>query len=369
MTRCERCVIPDTRPDTEFVDGVCSACIAYEARKEVDWDARKAELVRILESAPKNASGFDCIVPSSGGKDSTYQVLKLIEMGARPLVMTASTCMLTDIGRRNIANLARYATTVEVTPNRSVRAKLNRLGLQLVGDISWPEHAAIFGAPFRVAVETGIPLIFYGECPQREYGGPLATQEARQMTRRWVSEFGGFLGLRPSDMIGQDGITEADMRDYLPPSDHAICSVGVSAYFLGQFIGPWDSHENALVASAAGMAWSMPSRANYWSFENLDCAMTGLHDHAMYRKYGYGRGAAQVSVDIRAGRIPREAGLGWVRGCDGLFPEKYMGVRVDEVLSHIDMTREELMEILERFTNHDLFSGASEDRPMLREFS
>jgi hypothetical protein len=41
-------------------------------------------------------------------------VLTLIElMGAKPLVVTAVTCHLTPIGRANIDNLARYATTIE----------------------------------------------------------------------------------------------------------------------------------------------------------------------------------------------------------------------------------------------------------------
>jgi hypothetical protein len=142
------------------------------------------------------------LVPSSGGKDSTYQVLTLLELGADVTVVTARTCHLTAIGRANIDNLARYARTIEVVPNMTVRAKLNRLGLELVGDISWPEHAAIFSTPFRVAVETGHTLLMYGENPQDQYGGPLGTEEARTMTRRWVTEFGGFLGLRPSDFVG-----------------------------------------------------------------------------------------------------------------------------------------------------------------------
>ena len=75
-------------------------------------------------------------------------------LGAEVTVVTARTCHLTEIGRQNIDNLARYARTIEVTPNMTVRAKLNRLGLELVGDISWPEHAAIFSTPFSVAAST-----------------------------------------------------------------------------------------------------------------------------------------------------------------------------------------------------------------------
>jgi N-acetyl sugar amidotransferase len=364
MNRCLRCVIPDTRPDTAFVDGVCSACLAFEKRPEVDWKARMEDLVQML-GRHRGKSAFDCIVPSSGGKDSTYQVMKLLELGARPLVVTATTCMLTPIGRRNIDNLARFAPTIEVTPNLEVRARLNRLGLELVGDISWPEHVAIFTIPFRIACDLRVPLIFYGENPQNQYGGPLDTQEARIMTRRWVSEFGGFLGLRPTDLIDQDEVTPADMVLYTPPTEDALGELGVEAHFLGQYV-EWDSARNAEVAIANGLQAQLPSPANWWPAENLDNAMTGLHDHAMYRKYGYGRLAAQISVDIRAERISRDEALAVVNERDGLFPKTYMGVHIGRVLQRIGMSERELMETLDRFTNWDLFEGTVKGRPVLK---
>jgi N-acetyl sugar amidotransferase len=364
LQRCRSCLIPDTRPDTHFFDGECAACRNYRNRPAIDWEARRADLVRILETAPKNGSGFDCIVPSSGGKDSHYQVLTLIELGARPLVVTASTCMLTGIGRANIDNLARYATTIEVTPNRTVRAKLNRLGLELVGDISWPEHVSIFTTPFRVAADLGIPTLFYGECPQREYSGPPGSEDALQLTARWRAEFGGFLGLRPSDLVGQLGITDADMADYVLPPPERLA--GISAWFLGQFI-PWDSWRNADIAKAAGMRTRLPSVGNWWDFENLDNAMTGVHDYFGFLKYGFGRMAAQLSVDIRAGRLTREDAKGHVRD-DGAFPDAYMGVPLGKVLKHIGMTEPEFRAVCDRFTNWAIFCRVVDDagaRPVL----
>ena len=370
MNRCTRCVMPDTRPDTSFINGVCSACLSYDKRKLTDWAAREKELLRILETSPRNGSGYDCIVPSSGGKDSHWQVLKLLRLGVRPLVVTATTCHLTSLGRKNIDNLARYATTIEVSPNKSVRRSLNRLGLSLVGDISWPEHVSIFTTPFRMACDTGIPLIFYGENPQEAYGGPQGADEAKEMTRRWVSEFGGFLGLRPTDMIGQEGITEADMVDYMPPSSERVEKLGLRAYFLGQFY-EWDSGRNARMAAQAGLKTlydRVPGPGNYWEAENLDNAQTGLHDHLMYRKYGYGRTAAQVSVDVRAGAHTRERALQFVKDRDGVFPHVYMGVSIEQVLKRIEMDIGELDEILERFTNWELFAEVKDRRPILKEF-
>lgn len=357
MNRCTRCLMPDTRPDTEFVNGVCSACLTHDAQKKIDWDGRRTDLMHLLNRQKSNSSGFDCVVASSGGKDSTAQCLDLIRMGARPLLVTATTCMLTDIGHKNIQNLARYASTMEVTPNQDVRARLNYLGLTLVGDISWPEHVAIFNTPIRIATALGIPLVFYGENPQAAYGGPIGADEARQMTRRWVSEFGGFLGLRPSDMIGLQGITKQDMLDYMPPSDDAIQKVGVEAHFLGQYLGPWDSRRNAKIAEEAGMQSWLPHMGNWWDFENLDNAMTGLHDYMMYKKYGYGRACPQLSVDIRNGVISREDALVALDEREGRFPYFYAGVPIRAVLERLDITMEELRDIIQKFTNRELFNG------------
>lgn len=363
FVRCKLCLIPTTRPDTAFVDGICSACINHKKRAEIDWTGRLDELVAILK-ASKNGTGFDCIVPSSGGKDSTYQVLRIIELGFRPLVVTASTCMLTDVGRKNIDNLARYATTIEVTPNREVRRKLNRIGLELVGDVALPEHWAIFSTPFRIAADLGIPTLIYGENSQSAYGGPIGTEEAREMTRRWTMEFGGFLGVRPQDMVGTEGISHADMQDYMLPSDDKLLKV--TAYWLGQY-EEWSTHRNLRVSKEAGMLQPLPCPANWWAGENVDCALTGIHDHFMFRKFGYGRGCAQISVDIRSGRVDREFGLEWVRQHDGLFPTKYMDVHWSVAMERIGVTSKAFGLAIEKHTNQDLFVGPVHAQPKLKE--
>lgn len=343
IVRCTRCLIPATRPDTAFENGVCSACLAHERRPQIDWEERERMLLQLLDKFHG-----EVLVPSSGGKDSTYQAMTLKRLGANVTCVTATTCHLTPIGRWNLDNLARHCTTIEVTPNRTVRAKLNRIGLEMVGDISWPEHVAIFSIPWRMAVDLGKPLIMYGENPQNQYGGPPGSQEAREMTLRWRSEFGGFLGLRPNDMATMT--SARSMQDYQPPSVEDLDVMGVEAHFLGQYL-PWDSHHNAQIAIDAGMEVRLPSLANWWPFENLDNAQTGIHDHMMWRKYGFGRATAQLSVDIRNGRITRAAAKEICRERDCLFPEVYAGVPIAEVLDQIEMTRPRLQQIMAEYTN------------------
>lgn len=361
IQRCSRCVMPTTRPDTAFVDGVCSACLAHDKRPAIDWLARRRELEQLLDRFHG-----ECIVPSSGGKDSTYQAVTLKNMGADVIAVTASTCHLTPIGRSNIENLKRHVPTIEYSPNTAVRAKLNRLALSMVGDVSWPEHVSIFTTPFWAALMARRPLIFYGENPQNQYGGPLGTDEAVQMTSRWVQEFGGFLGLRPSDLVGVEGLTQRDMALYLPPEVSKLEADGVEAHFLGQYLR-WDSHVNADVAIAAGMRAVLPTEANLWEAENLDNAQTGLHDHGMYRKFGYGRGCAQASVDVRTGRMKRKDALQFVEAFDGAFPEEYAGVPIGEILGRIGISRKELHKQLDAFTNWDLFDGWQAGRPALKK--
>jgi N-acetyl sugar amidotransferase len=332
---------------------VCAACRNFKRRDEIDWEARDIAFKEILGSLPKTDSGYDAVIPSSGGKDSTAQVLKALELGLRPLIVTASTCMLTDVGKRNIENLARFATTIEVTPNRDVRRKLNRLGLELVGDVSHPEHLSIFSTPFRVAVAMNIPVILYGEAPCVEYGGPPGTEQAHTMTRSWISEHAGFLGLRATDFIGTEGITEADMREYMLPADDKMQSV--TAYWLGNYY-PWSSRDNAKVAVDNGFETRLPYAGNWWDFENLDCALTSIHDFFAWLKYGLARATAQLSVDIRSGFISRAEAMAISRERDGIFPLECMGVSLDAALDHIGMSRQSFMRCCNQHLNTSIFA-------------
>jgi len=195
MRYCQRCVYPDTKPDL-FIDeeGICSACRAYENREDIDWDERKRAFLQLVYGYCGDVD-YDCLIPVSGGKDSTYQVIKILECGLNPLCVTATTDSLSDIGRRNIENIKSLGVDyIEVTPNPVVGRKLNKLTLEQIGDISYAEHVRIFTVPVRMAVNLRIRLIVWGENPQNEYGGPASAQGVAALTRSWLEEFGGFWG-------------------------------------------------------------------------------------------------------------------------------------------------------------------------------
>lgn len=355
---CRRCVMPETKPDL-YIDeeGVCSACRSYEQRQEVDWGTRREELVQVLERyRSKDGSNYDCVIPVSGGKDSTFQALRMLELGMNPLCVTATTDELSDIGRHNIENIKRLGVDyIEVTTNPVVRRRINRMALQQVGDISWPEHVTIFTVPVRIAVQLNIPLIIWGENSQNEYGGPAAAARDNVLTRRWLEEFGGLLGLRVSDLIGQDGIEARNLIQYTYPSDEALQRVGVTGLFLGYYL-PWDGYGNALLAQAYGLhTYHTAIEGSLVNYENLDNVQTGIHDYFKFLKYGFGRATDLACLHIRRGRLSRHDGIELVKRHDGKFPHTYLGYPIEETLEKIDMALDEFVRICDRFTNKKLF--------------
>jgi N-acetyl sugar amidotransferase len=292
----------------------------------------------------------------SGGKDSHYQVIRILQLGMNPLCVTATTCDLSEIGRRNIENIKNLGVDyIEFSPNKKVRRKLNSIGLTQVGDISWPEHVGIFTIPVRAAVEFNVPLVVWGENSQNEYGGPAAASENNVLNRRWLEEFGGLLGLRVSDLIGMEGIEKRHLIPYTYPDDEDLKRVGVTGVFLGYYI-PWDGYANALIAQAHGFSTLQTTvEGSVVNYENLDNHQTGIHDYFKFLKFGFSRATDISCLHIRRGRITRQDGIELIRKHDGKFPWTYLGKPIERVLEPLDMTVDEFIKVCDRFTNKKIF--------------
>jgi N-acetyl sugar amidotransferase len=359
---CVKCVMPSSKPDLSFDDaGVCSACTSYNNRSAVDWDVRKKELQELVKQYQnKDGLSWDCIVPVSGGKDSTYQVIRILQLGLNPLCVTSTTCKLSNLGRKNIDNIKSLGVDhIEFSPNPIIRAKLNKIGLCEVGDISWPEHVGIFTIPVRAAVEYNVPLIIWGENSQNEYGGPAAAQSNNILNRRWLEEFGGLLGMRVSDLIGQDGIKETHLIPYQYPADDRLEEVGVTGLFLGHYL-PWDGMSNTLISQANGfITYDKIVEGSMVNYENLDNHQTGIHDYFKFLKFGFGRATDIACTHIRRERLSREDGMEVAKNLDGRFPWEYLGEPLKETLEPLGLSVEEFHKICDRFTNKKIFQKDS----------
>jgi hypothetical protein len=273
-----------------------------------------------------------------------------------PLCVTSTTCDESVLGRKNIENLKRLGVDhVQMSPNPIIRAMLNRVGLTQVGDISWPEHVGIFTIPVRAAIQFNVPLIVWGENSQNEYGGPAAAAENNLLNRLWLEEFGGLLGMRVSDLIGQEGIEARHLIPYTYPRDEELQRVGVTGLFLGHYI-PWDGLSNYLIAQANGFqTYNKVVEGSMVNYENLDNHHTGIHDYFKFLKFGFGRATDLICLHIRRGRLTRQDGIEAARRLDGLFPWEYLGKSLKDILRPLNMTEDEFIRVCDKFTNKKIF--------------
>jgi N-acetyl sugar amidotransferase len=365
ITYCKKCVIPETRPHTEIDEnGVCSACKYFDDRENVNWGKRKEELLKIFAKFKRKDNFYDCIVPSSGGKDSTYQALKVRELGMNPLVLTIETDMLTPLGRKNRDNLKQLGFDyLEYTPNADFRKKINKFSLETIGDISWAEELTVHCSVPRFAIKMNIPLIIWGENSENENGGPEENSDAidgivQMHHDDWFEEFGCHGGLRSTDILNywsNENVTEIDLLPYTFPSKEELESVGYFGVFLGHYI-PWDGHSNAEFAKKNGFTtyhkWVEGSIVDY---ENLDNYQMRIHDYFKFLKYGYDRVSDWASLAIRRNRYTREEAVLLTKDYGGKYPSSYLGKSLTEILEYIDMTEEEFKIVCEKFTNKKIF--------------
>jgi N-acetyl sugar amidotransferase len=357
MRYCKNCLFPETKPDLFFnEEGICSACFSADLKETIDWDKRKEDFFSIINRFKKSpdARGYDCLIPVSGGKDSTYQAYFIKEVcGLNPLCVCFETTNVTELGQKNLDNISKMGIDlIYFKKNYNAYKTMVIEGFKRVGDEMWPNHIGIFTIPVNIAVKFKIPLIIWGENPQMEYGGPLDSLHAQNLNRRWLEEFGGLLGNRIYDMVGVNGLTEKDLTPYFYPSDQEMQELGITSIFLGHYFF-WDARKQLEIVKQHGFSVKEdgPVEGTYTNYENLDEKMHGLHDYLKFVKYGFGRATDHACIDIRNKRLTREEGLSLVKKYDGKYPH----LSVNDFIEYSGLSKAEIDEVIDSYTNTVLF--------------
>lgn len=367
ITYCHRCLYPSTKPDLWFKGGICGACHAFDMRKSYDW-ASGPEVFRDLIRANKKNPKYDCIVPVSGGKDSTYQVWRVMQEGFNPLCVTAPTDQLTPLGRENLENLKSMGCDhVEFSVNREVRRRINRYAFFSVGDIQWPEHLLIYTIPVRAAVQFEIPIIVWGECGQREYGAGRPEDAALKFfDRRVLEEYGSLNGLRVSDLNMIEGVSSNDLFMYEYPSSDDVERLGLKGIYLDNYFA-WDGITNSVIAGSLGFKTNQSNiLGSISNYENLDNYVHGIHDYQKYLKFGFSRATDVACNLIRRNLLSRSDAESIVEMHDGRYPSMYLDKKLDQILDCYNITSTQFDAACDDFTNYELFETDSTGRLLMR---
>lgn len=353
MDYCKRCCYPaNARPGIVFDDeGVCSGCRLVESRKDIDWQEREDELVELLQeyAARQRAAGnpYDCIVPVSGGKDSTYQTWLVKEKyGLNPLLISYNHTFNTPLGLRNLSNLIEQmdCNLVRYTTAPGSAKRLARYMLKKVGDLTWHYHAGIMTFPIKAAVMFKVPLIVWGEEGFSELIGMHNQDDFVEFTKKKRQEH-SMRGFEPEDLLEEPDcdLTPYDLAPFFYPDDQEIEALGVRGIYLSNYIR-WNARQQTeFIIDNLGFETAQERERTFNIYDKLDDVhANGFHDYLKYLKFGYGRTTDDASTEIRHGRMTREQGCEMVAKHDHVRPSD-----MDIFLNAVGMKEEEILEMIE----------------------
>lgn len=363
---CTRCTISNQRPRSvvEFKssagekkpvigfneEGVCAACQYNDTKAEIDWEERERKLIEVCDRFRSRNGSYDCIVPSSGGKDSSFtaHVLKF-KYGMNPLTVTWAPHMYTDIGWKNFHSLIESGIDNYLyTPNGKFHRQITQLAFK---NLVHPFQPFIIGqkliAP-RMAAFYKVPLIFYGE-NQAEYGNALEENESPLMD---TSFFAGeanldqlYLGGVSCQKLIQDhGVEARDLNPYLPIEESLISDLDIQVRYLGYYL-KWDPQECFYYASeyTGFQANTERTDGTYSKYSSIDDKLDVLHFFTTYIKFGIGRATYDTAQEIRNEKITREEGVALVKRYDHEPPKRYF----KDILNYLEMSEDEFWSVID----------------------
>ncbi len=346
MKTCSKCCLPETQDSIRFDEaGVCTVCNQIKVKKEkIDWAERRRLLDRLCDRF-RGRYTYDCVVPFSGGKDSTYTLYYLIKKcGMKPLVISYDHGFYRpqhlENRERTLKKLG--ADFISFKANWKVVRELMLEALRRKGDFCWHCHCGVYAGAMQMAVKFRVPLIFWGQ-PDAEYGSYGYSYEQIQTVDE--KQFNRFvnLGITAEDMVGMlpDWIELRDLSFYQYPSLAELQELGVVSVHLGSFI-PWDPRSMAdEIRQQLGWQYSpVEGVPEEYGWEKVECMFQGIRDYLKFIKRGFGRTTHLVSIDIREGRKNREEAMRLIREFDGRRPAS-----LDLFLELLGLSEEEFLEI------------------------
>jgi N-acetyl sugar amidotransferase len=345
MKKCKRCLIPETQETITYdEEGICNVCRQQEFKKEkIDWDKKKEDFKELID-LHKGKGDYDCIVPFSGGKDSTYTLHTLVkDYGLKPLVVCFDHGFMRPTVRKDTERTIKKLGVdyLKFRPNWQIVRKLMLEALKRKGDFCWHCHTGIFAYPMQIAIKFNIPLVIWGE-PSAEYTSYYGYDEDEEVDERRFNRFVN-LGITAEDMVGfLDGtVTMRDLKPFTYPKLKDLRAIKYRSVCLGSYI-PWDVKKQVEIIKK-DLGWEgniVEGVAPEYDYEKIECMFQGIRDYLKFLKRGFSRMTHLSSIDLRNDRTTIEEAEKMIKKYEGKRPAS-----LDVFLEALGITEEEFMKI------------------------
>lgn len=365
MKYCARCIIPSTRPNIAFDErGICNACAAHSSRREINWVTREENFRAVAKHAQVRSTGYDCLIPVSGGKDSTWQVVKCLEYGLKPLAVTWKSPARTEIGTQNLQNLINLGVDhIDYQVSPEVEKKFMYQSLVKYGSTAIPMHLALFNIPLKIAIRFNIPLVIWGENSAFEYGGTAEERTGFRLDSSWLKKYGVTHGTTAYDWVS-DILTKKELTPYFGSTDEELEKAGVLAVFLGYYFA-WDPETSLRVAREHGFKVREDGpRTGYYNYADIDDDFISIHHFLKWYKFGFTRLFDNLSLEIRNNRLTREEAIQIVRQRGDQTPH----ADIQKFCDFIGITVSHFFDVIETFRNTNIWIKRHDDKWAIKDF-
>lgn len=352
---CKTCLMPDSRPRIVFDSvGVCNACRTAEEKDRIDWSARRKEFLDYVERYRPKSGPYDCVVPWSGGKDSSAIAHKLkFEFGLNPLLVTFSPLVPNELAVHNREEMLKLGFDhLMIRPNQRVSRHLSNRFFVERGNPKVHWDAGVNTVPVQVAVKYRIPLIFYAEHGESEYGGRVLNEESRKI-RDFTEVLEHQIGDDPrnwSDAV----VEEHDLAPYLYPDMGQVEEVGIKAMYFAYFFR-WSMLDNyQYIKDKVDFQTAPNGRTDgtFTDFDSLDDKIDNVYYYMQFVKFGFGRAVRDACRMIQNKQMSRLDGLRLALKYDGEYPKTYL----PEALNYLGLSEPEFNAIVDKHRNNEIWA-------------
>lgn len=300
--RCKKCILPSHLPNmTLDKRGHCHYCREFEKHyaksSAVSAEEMKKRFETLVERL-RRKKGYQCLVPLSGGKDSSYVLYEIVK-----------TYHLKALAY-NFDNGFRHPQAV-----RNIEKMVNRLGVDFVEyRISRPEMNRLFRTFLKQAGEFCTPCNML----MGLMGVRLAKQNGIKTVMTGNSDYlsPGLTGVSPAEYydrtyylrVIQSRIPYRQVSSYIVPpysfqAFQRIFGMRPTVIDMLEYLRPSLAHMNRILTEEFG--WESPAG----EVQHGDCVINQIKDYLMFRHWGCTEISAVYSVGVRTGEFTREEAL------------------------------------------------------------
>jgi N-acetyl sugar amidotransferase len=327
---CKRCVNDTTIPDVGFDEtGVCKYCRLQdilEQRFPMD-STREERLKQLVQKMKDEGRGrpYDCVVGVSGGRDSTWLLHKVVELGLRPLAAHFDNGWNSEIAVTNIKNVTDilkvdlYTVVADWDEFKDLQKSFLKAS---VPDAEIPTDVGLKGALYKAASDNNVRNVITGYSFRTEGITPLSWN---YMDGRYISSVQRLFGKKSLKKFPNVKVWNFFYNTFIKRIRFN--------YIMPLLVYRHDEVQNLLENK---LGW------RYYGGHHQESYYTHFFQrYYLIKKFNIDERITEYSAMIRSGQMTREDALEKLK-----TPPVYPQEGIDYVLSKLEMSPNEFKEIM-----------------------